>query len=201
MAQRTAGCSPTKDRLLDAAERLMLAKGFTATTVEEVCNAAKVTKGSFFHYFESKERLGKELLERFCASGAERHRQLFGKERNPRKRLNAYIEGMIRMVQDPAMSRGCLLGTFAQELCDTHPKIRAACEKGFDGWTERLRDELASAKAQCAPRASFDPQELAEHIVAVLEGGLILGKARGDMRVAANSLRHLQAYIRTLLAP
>ena len=201
MVRKAQGFSPTKDRLLEAAERLMLAKGFTATTVEEVCGAAKVTKGSFFHYFKSKEQLGKELVERFCASGEERHRTLFGAERDPRKRINAYLEGMIRLVTDPVMSRGCLLGTFAQELCDTHPKIRMACAKGFESWGERLRKELSSAKARWVPRAAFDPQELAEHIIAVVEGALILGKARGDMRVAARSLRHLHVYIRTLLTP
>lgn len=201
MPRRALAASPTKDRLLDAAERLMLAKGFAATTVEAVCDAAKVTKGSCFHYFESKAQLGTELLERFCASGEKRHRHLFGAEPDPRKRINAYLEGMIRLVQDPIMRRGCLLGTFAQELCDTHPKMRAACARGFEGWVGRLSDELARAKTRYASRASFDPQELAEHIIAVVEGALILGKARGDRRVAAQSLRHLQAYVGMLLTP
>ena len=57
--------SPTKEKLLEAAQQLMLAKGFPATTVDEICEAAGFTKGSFFHYFESKEHLGKEVLDRF----------------------------------------------------------------------------------------------------------------------------------------
>mgnify|MGYP003395515101 CR=1 FL=1 len=57
---------PTREKLLDSAQQLMLAKGFVATTVDEICDAAGVTKGSFFHYFKSKEDLGKVVLERFC---------------------------------------------------------------------------------------------------------------------------------------
>src|SRR5689334_24216214 len=57
--------TPTKEKLLDAAQQLMLSKGFPATTVDEICDTAGFTKGSFFHYFESKEQLGKEVLNRF----------------------------------------------------------------------------------------------------------------------------------------
>src|SRR6516162_5022333 len=59
--------SLTKQKLLDAALELMLAKGYTATSVDDVCTAAGLTKGSFFHYFESKEDLGKAVAERFYA--------------------------------------------------------------------------------------------------------------------------------------
>jgi TetR/AcrR family transcriptional repressor of nem operon len=57
--------SPTRDKLLDAAEGHMLSKGFTATSVDDVCRAAGLTKGSFFHYFDSKEHLGRVVVERF----------------------------------------------------------------------------------------------------------------------------------------
>ncbi len=53
----------TKEKILEEAQKLMLTKGFNATTVEEICEAAGVTKGSFFHYFESKEDLGKTVTE------------------------------------------------------------------------------------------------------------------------------------------
>ncbi|MGH2670894.1 MAG: TetR/AcrR family transcriptional regulator, partial [bacterium] len=78
----TPATPPSKARLLDAAERLMLAKGFEATTVDEICGAAKLTKGGFFHYFHSKEDLGRQLLERFCASGSRMHEGFCGAERD-----------------------------------------------------------------------------------------------------------------------
>ena len=190
--------SPTKERLLDAAQSLMLAKGFAATTVDEICEAAKLTKGSFFHYFESKDELGKTVLERFCANGKQMLEAVYGGERDPLKRVYRQIEAFAMMSQDPNLNKGCLLGCFAQELSDTHPQIRAICRREFDAWAERFGQELARAKAEYAPKASFDSQELAEHFIAVVEGSMILGKARRDMKVVAQNLRHFKAYVQSL---
>ena len=198
MGKPTAKSSDTKARLLDAAEGLMLAKGFVATSVDDVCEAAKLTKGSFFHYFESKEQLGCELLARFCATGQRLHQSFCGQERDPLKRVYGYINAAARMAQDPVMRKGCLLGGFAQELCETHPGIRAVCQQGFEAWAAHLAGELEQAKARYAPKASFKPRELAEHFIAILEGSLILGKVRKDMNVVAQNLRHFKQYVKSL---
>ncbi len=190
--------SPTKEKLLDAAQRLMLAKGFVATTVDDICEAAEVTKGSFFHYFESKDQLGREVLKRFCASGEKIHRALCGSETDPLKRVYAYIDNTIKMSKDPSMSKGCLLGLFSQELCDTNPQIRAACKKGFDDWAKGFGQEVAKAKAAYASRAQFNPQELAEHLIAVMEGSMILGKVRHDRLIVGKNLTHFKAYVKSL---
>ena len=189
---------PTKKRLLDAAERLMLTRGYAATTVDEICEAAHLTKGSFFHYFDSKGQLGREVLERFCAVGRKMHQACCGSESDPLKRVYTYLNKMIRMSKDPAMSKGCLLGLFSQELCDTNPQIRAACKKGFDDWARTFGEEVAKAKAAYAPRASFHPEELAEHLIAIMEGSMIMGKARRDMSIVGQNLAHFKAYIKSL---
>ncbi len=190
--------SPTRERLLDAAQALMLARGFTATTVDQICKKAKFTKGSFFHYFESKDALGKQLLERFCAQAHRLHTSFCGDERDPLKRVYNYVDCAIALSKDPVMSRGCLLGTFAQELSEVHPEIRRVCAKGFTEWTEQFGKELAAAKAKHAPQASFDPRSIAEHLIAIMEGSLILGKARKDMKVVERNLRHFKAYLKML---
>ena len=190
--------SPTKRRLLDAAQQLMLANGFGATTLEEMCDKAQVTKGGFFHYFDSKEALGKELLQRFCAQGQQLHASFCGREQDPLKRVFNYIDGAAAIAKDPVLSKGCLLGTFAQELSDSMPGIRQVCAKGFCEWKEQFAKELALAKARYAPRASFRPEELAEHLIVILEGSLILGKAQRDRRVVERNLKHFTRYLKTL---
>lgn len=197
MMRTATADSPTRDRLLDAAERLMLAKGYAATTVEAICEAARLTKGSFFHYFESKDHLGRELLKRFCAQGEALHRGFYGQERDPLKRVYAYVDSAARMVEDPS-TKGCLLGSFAQELCDVNPSIREACAEGFEGWASQFAEELARAKAQHPPKTAFEPRELANHLLAILEGSLILGKATRDMKAAAANLKHFKAYLKML---
>ena len=192
---------PTKDRLLDAAERLMLAHGFAATTVDEICEAAKLTKGRFFHYFESKEELGQELLERFYALSRQKRQGAWSKERDPLKRVYGYIDFMIKMSNECAGSQGCLLGTFAQELSDTNPKIRSMCEQAFGQWTQMLRRDLQEAKAQYAPRASFDTKSLAEHFIAILEGSKILARTQQDARIVEKNLGHFRRYLESVFEP
>jgi TetR/AcrR family transcriptional repressor of nem operon len=187
--------SPTKDRLLDAAEQLMLTQGFTATTVDEICEAAKLTKGSFFHYFESKDQLGKEVLLRFCEASQRLHQSSCCQETDPLKRVYSYVDFAIKMANNPEMRQGCLLGTLAQELSDTHPEIRSVCAKGFSRWADLMRQDLAAAKAQYAPKSTFDPEGLAQHFIAVLEGSFILAKAQQDSALVEKSLRHFRAYL------
>lgn len=199
MSARTAQeSSPTKQRLLDAAQELMLAKGFAATSVEEICEAAKLTKGCFFHYFESKDELGRELIARFCASSQRMHQAMMGDDPDPLKRVYHYIDEMIKCCRDPAMAKGCLLGQFSQELCGTNPRIRRSCCDGFSAWTAQVADALGAAKAKHAPRSSIQPQSLAEHLIVIVEGSLILGKAKQDRAVSARNLRHFKAYVQGL---
>src|SRR5438105_4436332 len=94
--------SPTREKLLDAAQKLMLAKGFPATTIDEICEAAGFTKGSFFHYFENKEEVGKAVLVRYAA----RKQQIwqaapFVKNIDPLRRVYGYLDFAVQMHNKP----------------------------------------------------------------------------------------------------
>ncbi len=191
--------SPTKEKLLDAAQRLMLAKGFPATSVEEICETAGLTKGGFFHYFESKDDLGAAVLDRYAQRGLGGFDTAsFRRQRDPLKRIMASIDFWIDYINDPATECGCLLGNFAQELSDTHPAIRARCAQYFDQWTRMLQRDFEDAKAAHRPRARIDTGGLAEHYVAVLEGALLMAKAKRDRKIVERNLTHLKRYIRTV---
>src|SRR6516225_3123116 len=104
--------SLTKHKMLDAAQDLMLAKGYTATSVDEICEAAGLTKGSFFHYFEGKEHLGRLVAERFYASWQQLSRAApFRRKKDPLDRVFGQVDFFIAMSRRPAW-KGCLLGTF-----------------------------------------------------------------------------------------
>ena len=189
----------TKDRLLETAQRLMLAKGFTATSVEEICTASKLTKGSFLHYFDSKETLGKELLARFCQSMAERMGQAVSpKVTDPLARVYAYVDFAITMSKECRDSSACLLGTFAQELSDTNPAMRSQCATAFERWGDALKRDLDAAKAKYAPRRAMDTASLANLFISVLEGAKILAKTRQNARIEEQSLRHFKQYLKSL---
>jgi TetR/AcrR family transcriptional repressor of nem operon len=186
-------------KLLDAAEGLMLAKGYTATSVDEICDAAGLTKGSFFHYFEGKEHLGRAVAQRFFDS----RRQLFESapfrsKKDPLDRVVGFVDFMIEMSASPQAAAGCLLGTFVQELSATHPGIRSVCAACLESQAGWLKADLEEAKARYVPRASWSAQSLAEHLLAVIQGAIILAKARQDRKVVAESLGHFRQYLRSL---
>lgn len=190
--------SPTKERLLDAAKDLVLAKGFAGTTVDDICQAAKLTKGSFFHYFTSKDELGVDLLKRYCASSREAF--LAGccqGQEDPLKRVYGFLDFMIEMGKKNAR-KGCLLGHMSQELSDTHPDIRSICCKSFREMAEVLRRDLKEAKAKYAPRSAIDPQSLAEHFVVVLEGTMLVAKVMPKAAGKGNGLHHYKQYLKAL---
>ena len=191
--------APTKQKLLDSALQLMLVKGFPATTLDEVCTAAGVTKGSFFHYFADKEEIGSAVLDHFVAGRMHAVQgAAFHKLSDPLKRVYGYIDTMIKLSRDSPGMPSCLLGNFAQDLSDTHPRLLAQCGRHFDQWAQMLKRDLDQAKAQYAPKATFDTLGLADHCIAVLEGALILAKAREDRKVIDKQLRHLKNYLQGL---
>lgn len=188
-----------RERLLETAQKLMRAKGYAATTIDEICAAAGVTKGAFFHYFTDKQDLGKAALAGFMSAQQRRVQQsALAPDADPLKRVYGYVDVAIKLSRDPASRHGCLLGNFAQELSDTHHEIRDLCAQHFSQWAEVLRRDLEAAKIRHAPRAKFDTASLADHFIAVFEGALIMGKAKQDMRVVEQSLKHFRNYLQSL---
>lgn len=191
--------SSTQERLLDAAQQLMLAKGFVATTVDEICEAAGVTKGSFFHYFQSKEDLGKLVLDRFCHVRLKLMQESPSqKKKDPLERVYGWVDCAIEMSKSPMAKNGCLLGNFAQELSDTRPAMRSLCAQRFTEWAALLKQELDEAKAKHLPKSRLDTESLAEHFIAIIEGALILAKAKQDMGIVEKNLGHFRRYLENL---
>ncbi len=188
--------SLTKQKLLDAAQELMLAKGYTATSVEEICDAAELTKGSFFHYFEGKEHLGRLVAQRFAASMQQLFQSApFNQRKDPLERVLGRVDFLIELTRGPHTRKGCLLGTFVQELSGTHPKIRSVCATCFDDAAQSFKQDLEAAKAKYTPRARWSPQSLAEHLTAVVQGAIILAKAKQDPKIMEESLTHFREYL------
>ena len=187
-----------REKLLETAQHLMLAKGYTATSVENICEAANLTKGSFFHYFASKEDLGKTVLDRYVnAMFQAAQKAPFIKKSDPLQRLYGYIDFMIEASKDPARRSGCLLGNFAQVLADTHPEIRTQCATHFGLWADALKHELDAAKTAYKVKG-LDTGTLADHFIALFEGSLILAKTRQDPDVIAIALNHFKKYMKSI---
>jgi len=190
----------TKRKLVDAGMNLMRERGFNATTVDEICAAAGVTKGGFFHYFKSKDDIAKAALASFHEVKLKAYADApFRKLANPLDR----VFGRLDYVKDNAgggkhRTKGCLIGVFAQELAFTNPELRSACLSYLSKIAEDFGKDLAEAKAAYAPHASFDPKRLAMLYVSIVQGSLILAKVAEDSDAVEANIEQFRSYLRTL---
>ena len=195
----------SKTNLLDAALRVIRSKGFTAATLDDVCAAAGVTKGSFFHHFKSKEDLALAAVEYWnTMTGGLFAQAPYTLIADPRDRVLAYIDFRAEILQGDLPDFTCLLGTMVQELFATHPRITAACDNGIRQHAAVVAKDIALAKAMYAPDATWQPDELALYTQATIQGAFILAKAHGNeggAEIAARCILHLRRYVASLLSP
>lgn len=189
----------TKLHLLEAGVRLLRAQGFHGTTVDGICAEAGVTKGGFFHYFESKEDLARAAVEQFYETRTELFREApFRKLADPLARVFGRLDFEQELVEASRQTTGCLVGMFAQEVAQSHRDLRKACEKYFELRVDDFTADLAAAKEAHAPTADFDPSSLSWHYTAIVQGSYILAKASGSNAIRLEGLDHFRRYLRFL---
>ena len=172
--------SSARTRLLDAATQQVRQKGFAATSIDDLCRAAGVTKGAFFHHFASKDALGVAAAQNWSTTtSAFFAKAPYHTPATPLKRVFAYLDFRSSIVDGDIAEFTCLVGTMVQEVHASSPAIRAACEASIVGHSATLVPDIAAALATHGV-TDVEPLDLALHFQAVLQGGFILSKASGD---------------------
>ena len=157
------GYDKTREALVRAGLEVLTEKGFTASGIDEILRRVAVPKGSFYHYFESKDTFGLELIDRYAAYLAHKlDRHLTDESLTPMQRLRAFVadaeEGMARH----EYKRGCLVGNLGQEISALPEQFRNRLEAVFADWQKRVEKCLLAAKeageispwAQCSKLAA-----------------------------------------------
>jgi TetR/AcrR family transcriptional repressor of nem operon len=190
-----------KTKLLDAAVDVIRTKGYSATTVDDICQSAGVTKGAFFHHFESKEELAVSAAEYFSALSDRLFSTVPYRElADPVDRLLGYVAFRKALLRGELPEFTCLLGTMVQEAYRTHPAIREACERCLSEHVAMLESDIAAALRTYGGDEQWSAKSLAVYMQAVIQGAFILAKAQKGPAVAADCLDHLRRYIQTLFS-
>ena len=188
-----------RTRLLEAARDIIRAKGFSATSVDDLCKAADVTKGAFFHHFGSKDALGVAAAEFWAeTTSAFFAAAPYHAPADPLERVLAYVAFRKAIVAGEIAEFTCLVGTLAQEVYASAPDIRDACARSIFGHTATLEADIEAARQARGITAGWTAASLARHTQTVIQGAFVLAKAGNDPALAREGLDHLDRYIRHL---
>lgn len=201
IAARPLGAG-ARQRLLDAALSLIREKGYSSTSVDDLCAQAGVTKGAFFHHFKSKDALAVAAANRWSEiTGVFFETAPYHEHSDPLDRVLGYLDFRKAILKGRVAEFTCLVGTMVQEIYDTRPEVRAACEASISGHAAKIEADIAAAMKRYRIRGPWTAESLALHTQAVLQGAFILAKAKDDAAVAASSIDHLRRYIEMLFQP
>jgi TetR/AcrR family transcriptional repressor of nem operon len=180
----------SRTSILETASNLMLRYGYAATSVDDICSKAGVTKGSLYHFFATKEELGLAVLNGFYERGAARLTSgAYAEVNNPQKRLLALFDHL-EAIGPELWRHGCLMGNFACEFAESSQTIRRRVAEMFDELVEWLLP-IFRPIAHDAKEAD----ELAEQTLMVIEGAVIMARAHDDPDRIASGLRHFRRTI------
>jgi TetR/AcrR family transcriptional repressor of nem operon len=188
-------------KLLDAMIRVVRGKGYNATRVEDVCEAAGLTKGSFFHHFKSKDELALAAIRHWNQAARVFASASYHTHEDPLERLLGYVDFRTSLLKGSLRDYTCFVGTIISEAYATHPELCAACEHDLSNHAEKLEPYILEAMQRYRVSANWTAQSLSLHIQTVVQGAFILAKAKGNAEVAVQSFDHLHRYLESLFRP
>jgi TetR/AcrR family transcriptional repressor of nem operon len=152
--------------------------GYAATGVKDILDEADVPKGSFYHYFPSKEAFAKEVLALYARGENERTEKILRSGKgSPLKRLRRYFEELITVYGPTAKISGCMVGNLSLEMADHSDSIQSLLHQSFSRWQTGIAGILQEAMDRGDLAKSNKPQELASFLLSSYEGALLRSKA------------------------
>ena len=160
-----------RGKLVEAGLDSLHAQGFNGCSIQDIVDAAKVPKGSFFNHFKSKELLALEALQRYGQTS--RMDLLFDASRPPLARLRDHFEYLAQSYAKWGFERGCLIGNFSSEMAASHPQMREALKGMFEAWCAVVAGLVREAQANGQVDPSRDAAALAHFLVNAWQGVVI----------------------------
>ena len=196
----------TRERILEIAEAAVLAKGFGATSIEELIAEAGITKSGFFYHFKDKNELAKGLLARYGEQNDRLLSDVFGRARElSDDPLQHLLVGLTlfseRMASLPGGHPGCLVAAISYQDRLFDREIRALVQEMTRQWNDYFRVMLDEIVAVHPPREPVDTTRLARMIACAIDGGIIMGKALAEPGVLPEQMLMARNHVKMLFQP
>jgi TetR/AcrR family transcriptional regulator, transcriptional repressor for nem operon len=199
--QRKGG--DTRERILDAAERAILDKGFAATSIEELIAAVGITKSGFFYHFKDKGELAKVLLVRYVERENALFDDLFARaDQLNEDPLHGFLVGL-KMLSElladlPGGHPGCLIASYCYQDRLFDREVQALNTAAVLAWRRRFRARLDLIAARYPPRVEIDLDDLADMLSVIADGGIILSKVVKDKGALARQVMLYRDFVRAV---
>jgi AcrR family transcriptional regulator len=191
---------PTRDRLIHSARYLFWERGFAGTSMADLLAHAQVNSGSFYHFFESKEALLREVLEGYLhALRPMVVDPAFAQTDEPVERIFAILAGYRGRILQTDCKYGCPLGRLALEIDPENRPAHKLIAENFQGWITAVRECIDQIKPRL-PKGT-DPEALATYVLAVMEGGVMISRSYGSVDPFDRAVKQLRQHFALLLAP
>ena len=197
--------SRTRTRIMDAAEALILDRGFAATTVDEIIARAGMTKGTFFYHFDTKADLAHAVVERYAEM--DRHHLEDGLRRaeresdDPLEQLLLFVRGFEEEAESLTEPYpGCLFASYCYQNRLFDERTQQIVERSILRWRDRLTAKLRDAASRHPPREEVDLEALADALWAAFEGAFIMSKTLREPRAVARQLALYRGHLRLLFS-
>ncbi|MBD3664497.1 TetR/AcrR family transcriptional regulator [Sulfitobacter aestuariivivens] len=196
----------TRKRIMDIAQDAILAKGFDATSIEEIVTAAEITKGGFFYHFSDKSALARALIERYIAEDDALFDGLIARARelsdDPLQVSLITLKLLAEVLDNMEDGHpGCLVATFAYQDRLFDRDVHEMNRRGVEGWRERFHALFSEVAETYPPRDAVEMTALADMVTCAVEGGIVLQKAFRDPKLSAQQVLLCRSYVKLLFTP
>ena len=184
----------TREKILAEARLVFKRKGFAATTINDLLDAAGTTKGNLYFHFADKEAIGLAVLKREQQLFYQSLDRVFAEATPPAQGLDHFLRQALENQSQQRFIGGCLFGNMALEASDTSPVFTRLVQEVFNEWNTRLEQHIRLAQRDRQIRTDIPAGDLAELIVAVIEGGIMqsrLHKSESPLKQSLNALRRI----------
>jgi len=186
----------SRQRLVESARYLFWERGFAGTSMADLLAHAKVNSGSFYHFFDSKEALLREVLEGYLVA---LHPMIvepaYASAQEPIERIFAILAGYRERILMTDAQYGCPLGRLALEIDPENRPAHKLIAENFRGWIAAVRECLLAA----ALPADTDIDSLATYVLATMEGGVMLSRSYGSVEPFDRTVKTLREHFHLLM--
>jgi len=196
----------SRKKIMDVAQDSVLAKGFDATSIDEIVAQVEITKSGFFYHFRDKNALAKALIERHIEVEDQLFDDLLERAKelsdDPLQVVLIWLKLLAEMIENmPNGHPGCIVATAVYQDRLFNHDVHEANHRAIIGWRIRFRNLFEEISVIYPPSDPIDLDHLSDMVSALIEGGIIMARATNEPQVPAQQIMLMRSYVKLLFSP